>query len=75
MKEKYRLTIHPDIDYNHDFKMVDYFETQDEMDSYQAGAANVLLFVQDDIKIMPDRSNVFIQEQFINGKYEVIYES
>lgn len=71
-EHKYRLTIHPDIDFNGKEKLVEYFDTQDEMCDYEAGAADILLFVQNKLNIMPDRTNLFIQEKLIDGNYEVI---
>lgn len=71
-RKKFKLTIHPDIDFNGKEKLVEYFDNSDEMCDYEAGASDILLFVQNKLNIMPDRSNLFIQQELIDGEYEDI---
>ena len=69
---KYKLTIHPDMDDNRGVHFVEYFDNINEMQAFSDGAARVLLFVQDELQIMPDRSNMFLGEVLVDGVYEEI---
>ena len=66
--DNYRLTIMPALDVTSrsiEFK----FETLAEAMAAHESASLLLLFMQDDIKVMNDYSNVFEVEHFIDGEW------
>ena len=68
--KKYKLIIYPDMDSNRSkFKKFE-FDTLKEMLAARDTAADTLLFIQDDLKIMESMSNMFILEELVNGVYE-----
>ena len=71
---KYKLTIHPDI--GHSINSFDTFkyETKSELTASINTVAQLLLFMQDKLKIMPNSSNMFISEELINGEWEEILD-
>ena len=72
---EYRMTIYPDLDCNADKSKAFLFDTLAEMDAAKNCAADLLLFVQDDLFVMRDCSNIFICEQKINGEWEQMSDS
>ena len=61
--KKYRLTIYPDMDFNQNkYKEVE-FDTLKEMLAAYNTTTDTLLFIQDDLNIMKDTSNMFILEE------------
>ena len=62
---EYRMTIYPDLDCNADKSKKFPFDTLAEMDAAKNCAADLLLFVPDDLFMMRDCSNLFICEQKI----------
>ena len=57
----YRLTIYPALECgNKNMEML--FETAEQMIVARECSANLLLFLQDTICVMPDYSNVFVME-------------
>ena len=71
---KFRLTIHPDMDNSIDSFDTFRFETKAELTASINTVAQLLLFMQDKLKIMPDTSNMFISEELINGEWEEILD-
>lgn len=48
------------------------FETKEEMEAAKHCCADMLLFLQDKIKVMDDESNMFICEKSVGGEWEVL---
>ena len=65
----YRLTIYPAIEVGAK-PFVQEFRTVDEMTAAKDTAANMLLFLQDEVRLMKDYSNVFITEELVDGEWE-----
>lgn len=59
---KYRLTICPALECNNKQHFQMLFETAEQMIVASECAANLLLFLQDKICVMPDYSNTFFME-------------
>ena len=73
--KKYRLTIYPDMDFNQNkYKEVE-FDTLKEMLAAYNTTTDTLLFIQDDLNIMKDTSNMFILEELVGGVYEEVDET
>lgn len=66
----YRLTIIPALEIEGAKAMEFHFETLGEIMGAKNTAADLLLFLQDDIKVMRDYSNVFIMEEFVDGEWQ-----
>ena len=66
---KYRLSITPALEIS-DRKIVHQYETAEQMMVSKDTAANLLLFIQDELKAMKDFSNMFVMEEFIDGEWE-----
>ncbi len=58
----YKLTIYPAIEKNPEYKIEQEFKFKEDMDEAKNLAANLLLGLQDDLKVMEDYSNVFLAE-------------
>ena len=71
---KFRLTICPALELNGTDFMRE-FETTREMMAAAETCALLLLFIQDERKLMPDYSNYFTYEWFTNGEWIEIDES
>ena len=69
---KFKLTIYPCTETAIDAFTTDFFETKCELIAAENACANLLLFLQDKLKVMDDESNMFICEQLIDGKWEFI---
>ena len=70
----YKLQIYPDFDNNRNKSISMLFTSIEELNAAKTMAANLLLFLQDDIKVMRDSSNVFLCEEFIDGEWEEMEE-
>jgi len=73
-KQKYKLTIYPAYCLDHTASKEMLFSTVDEMKAARNACADLLLFMQDEMTIMNDYSNMFIEEQFVDGEWEEIDE-
>ena len=69
----YRMTIYPAMEETNKTKVF-LFETVEQMVVGRDVAADLLLFLQDEIKVMPDYSNCFLLEELDSdgdwGEYE-----
>ena len=68
---KYKLTIQPALELG-DFWEIYKFETKAELKAASETASQLLLFMQDKAKVMADYSNMFIEEELINGEWQDI---
>ncbi len=68
---KYKLTIHPALEAG-DFWEIYRFETKAELKAASETASCLLLFMQDKAGVMEDYSNMFIEEELVNGEWEEI---
>lgn len=65
----YKMTVHPALeDGNHTVYFL--FETSEQMIVSKDCAEKLLLFLQDEAKVMKDYSNVFLLEEMIDGEWE-----
>jgi len=67
----FRLTINPAIEKGDNTFSCTYL-TEEEVISAENYMANFLLFLQDELKVMPDYSNYFIKEKMVDGEWEEI---
>jgi hypothetical protein len=66
---KYKLTIWPALEAA--AQEIEFlFETAEQMVVAKDTCADLLLFMQDKMKIMPDYSNTFEMEEFIDEEWE-----
>lgn len=65
---KNRLTVIPALEISKE-PLVMQFETEQELDAARDAVANMLLFLQDKLRVMPDYSNVFTKEEFVDGEW------
>jgi hypothetical protein len=70
----YRLTILPALEHSTK-ELVLFYETKQELLAALNSASCLLLFVQDNLKVMPDYSNSFIQEEFTDSEWNEIDEN
>lgn len=70
----YRLTIYPAIDIDTKASMQIEFKTRDEMVAAKETSADLLLFLQDEMTLMKDYSNMFIEEAFIDDEWQELDE-
>lgn len=66
---KYRLSIAPALEIS-GREIVHQYETAEQMVVAKDTAANLLLFIQDQLKAMKDYSNMFVMEELIDGEWE-----
>jgi len=66
---KYRLTVLPALERSSRAIAFKY-ETAEQMLAAKDTAARILLFCQDDLKVMEDYSNIFEVEEFIDGEWQ-----
>lgn len=66
----YRLAIYPAFDLDMKASMTKEFKTFDELLAAKDTAADLLLFMQDEMTIMKDYSNMFVEEVFIDGEWQ-----
>jgi hypothetical protein len=65
----YRMSIAPAIEVSG--KTVNFvYETSEQMLASRDTAADLLLFIQDSMKLMPDYSNIFDLEVKVGGEWE-----
>ena len=67
---KYKLTIYPVMDSGKEAYTSELFETRKELLAAKNACANLLLFLQDKLKVMPDESNMFLLEEKVNDDWE-----
>ena len=67
----FRLTIIPALEVSVE-KISFTYSTSADLFKASNDMATLLLFIQDDIHAMPDHSNVFMKEEWINGEWEDI---
>jgi len=65
---KFKLTVYPALEVK-DLWTTFKFETLEEMEAAAYGMSMLLIFIQDQAKLMDDYSNMFIREQFQNGEW------
>lgn len=66
---KYRLLIMPALEHGNDSMEIK-FETAEQVVAAKNACADLLLFMQNKMKIMPDFSNSIDMEVFIDGDWE-----
>ena len=69
VNKKYKLTIYPALETTDLFKEL-FFNSKKELDAAANACADLLLFIQDDCRIMSDYSNSFIREVFIDAEWD-----
>ena len=68
---KYRLTILPALEVTTEHKEF-YFESRVEVLAAKNTAADLLLYLQDDLDVMPDYSNIVTAGEKIDGEWHEI---
>ena len=71
----YRLTIYPAMELGNELYKIFLFETEGEMLTASQSIADMLLFLQDQAKVMTDYSNLFVLEQKLEGEWTDYEES
>lgn len=71
---KFRLTIHPAFDLDMQANIKKKFKTKEEMIAAKDSCADLLLFLQGELTVMKDYSNMFVQEVFEDGEWVEIEE-
>lgn len=66
----YKLTIYPAWDADNEGFTEQEFKTLSELLAAKETAANLLLYIQDEMRLMGDYSNMFIKEIFVDGEWE-----
>lgn len=66
---KYRLLVVPALEKSNQFKVFP-FESKVEVLAAQNTAADILLFLQDDLGVMPDFSNIVSAEERCDGEWQ-----
>ena len=66
---KFKLTIHPCMDSAGEAYVSEFFESKKELLAASNSCANLLLFLQDKLKAMPDECNMFICEEKIDNEW------
>ncbi len=74
MSEKYRLKIHPAIEFDMDQILELEFNSIGEVGAAKNSCAHLLLFVQDTLGVMGDYSNIFIIEALVDGEWQELDE-
>ena len=75
MSDDYKVIIHPDCDMHvNSFVEMD-FSTLDQARAAENACADLLLFLQDEIKVMPDRSNLFVVLMRVDGEWGEVDDS
>jgi hypothetical protein len=64
----YRLTINPAVEVG-DNTISFTFSTKQEMESNSNRLADMLLYLQDELQVMHDYSNIFLKEELIDGEW------
>ena len=68
---RYQLNIVPALEKSFN-SITFFFDTKEELEAAHNTVADTLLFIQDNIKAMPDYSNSFAKAGLINNKWENI---
>lgn len=68
----YRLTIYPAFNVDTEAKITSEQKTLGELHTAIDVASGLLLFIQDEMNVMADHTNVFICEQYTNGEWKEI---
>jgi hypothetical protein len=71
---KYRLTIYPAFDLDTGASKEFLFETLPELLAAYESCSLLLIYLQDEITVMEDYSNMFISEQLVDGEWKEIEE-
>ena len=66
---KYNLTIYPAVEAGNPSIRFP-FETVEQMVVAKTACADLLIFMQDQAKVMDDYSNIFLMEEKVNGEWE-----
>lgn len=66
---KYRLTIYPAFEISTRPSKEFYFTTMQEIGAAKEACADLLLYLQDEIKVMQPYSNMFVCEVFEDGEW------
>ena len=69
---KYRLTINPAVESSRQLVTSFEYEEKKVMDIAASNMADLLLFLQDDIAVMNDFSNIFEKQENVNGEWVTI---
>ena len=69
MFKKFRVSVYPAIG-KYGLSKTFEFETSAEMESASNAMADLLLYLQDDLKIMEDYSNAFIEEEWSDKDHQ-----
>lgn len=70
---KYRLFVAPVMEKSNEFKNF-MFDSRVEVLAAKNTVADMLLFLQDELKVMPDYSNIISAEVKVDGQWEEIDE-
>ncbi len=65
----YRMTVYPAVEAGNPSKKFG-FETAEQMVVAKDTAVGLLLFMQDQAKVMEGYSNMFVLEEMVNGEWE-----
>ncbi len=70
---RYQVTVYPDIDNHREASLSFKFPTIDMATASKRSMSNLLLFLQDTVKVMPDLSNcITIEREVADGKWELV---
>ena len=70
----YRLAIYPAFDLDTGASIDFLFETLPELLAAEESCSMLLIYLQDEITVMENYSNMFISEQLVDGEWEEIEE-
>jgi hypothetical protein len=70
----FRLTIAPAVELGVDKSKEFFFKTKEELFAATNTAADLLLYLINDLDIMPDYSNIFDTEQYVGDYWEEVEE-
>jgi len=68
----FKLTTYPCLDSAREAYTIECFETRSELIAAKVSCANLLLFLQDKLKVIDDESNLFICEEIIEGEWQEV---
>ena len=74
-KPEFRVSIVPAMDTRGYKNLELYFGTIEEAKAATETAGMLLLFLQDDLRVMSDESNMIYIEQYVEGDWEELEES
>jgi len=67
---RFKLTIYPCLDSARDAYTTQFFESRKQVVASKNSCADLLLFLQDKLRVMNDESNIFICEELIDGEWQ-----